>query len=143
MFLLEYRIMKKFLMAAIAVFMMAGTAFATESVVVENNNVVTVQSGNVIDKMIAFVNGLTRKVNEIKTADELLAFAEQVEEEMTAFEKKYFDEIEALGDVLTKEQQDAYMVKIEQVLKAFETAVEKKTKEIMGDYDLDYDDLDF
>lgn len=130
-------------MAAIAVFMMSGTAFATESVVVENNNVVTVQSGNVIDKMIAFVNGLTRKVNEIKTADELLAFAEQVEEEMTAFEEKYFDEIEALGDVLTKEQQDAYMVKLEQVLKAFETAVEKKTKELLEYYDLDYDDLDF
>ena len=124
-------------MAAIAVFMMAGTAFATESVVMVNNNVVTVQSGNAIDKMIAFVNGLTRKVNEIKTADELLAFAGQVEEEMTAFEKKYFDEIEALGDVLTKEQQDAYMVKIEQVLKAFETAVEKKTKELLGDYDLE------
>ena len=130
-------------MAAIAVFMMSGTAFATESVVVVNNNVVTVQSGNVIDKMIAFVNGLTRKVNEIKTADELLAFAEQVEEEMTAFEEKYFDEIEALGDVLTKEQQDAYMVKLEQVLKSFETAVEKKTKELLEYYDLDYDDLDF
>jgi hypothetical protein len=135
--------MKKFLMAAIAVFMMAGTAVAAESVVMVNNNVVTVQSGNAIDKMIAFVNGLTRKVNEIKTADELLAFAEQVEEEMTAFKEKYFDEIEALGDVLTKEQQDAYMVKIEQVLKAFETAVEKKTKELLEDYDLDYDDLDF
>lgn len=130
-------------MAAIAVFMMAGTAVAAESVVMVNNNVVTVQSGNAIDKMIAFVNGLTRKVNEIKTADELLAFAGQVEEEMTAFEKKYFDEIEALEDVLTKEQQDAYMVKLEQVLKAFETAVEKKTKELLGDYDLDYDDLDF
>lgn len=130
-------------MAAIAVFMMAGTAFATESVVMVNNNVVTVQSGNAIDKMIAFVNGLTRKVNEIKTADELLAFAEQVEEEMTAFEKKYLDEIEALEDVLTKEQQDAYMVKLEQVLKAFETAVEKKTKELLEYYDLDYDDLDF
>lgn len=130
-------------MAAIAVFMMSGTAFATESVVMVNNNVVTVQSGNAIDKMIAFVNGLTRKVNEIKTADELLAFAEQVEEEMTAFEEKYFDEIEALEDVLTKEQQDAYMVKLEQVLKAFETAVEKKTKELLEYYDLDYDDLDF
>lgn len=129
-------------MAAIAVFMMSGTAFATESVVMVNNNVVTVQSGNVIDKMIAFVNGLTRKVNEIKTADELLAFAEQVEEEMTAFEEKYFDEIEALEDVLTKEQQDAYMVKLDQVLKAFETAVEKKTKELLEYYDLDYDDLD-
>ena len=135
--------MKKLLMAAIAVFMMAGTAFATESVVMVNNNVVTVQSGNAIDKMIAFVNGLTRKVNEIKTADELLAFAEQVEKEMTAFEKKYLDEIEALEDVLTKEQQDAYMVKLEQVLKAFETAVEKKTKELLEYYDLDYDDLDF
>lgn len=130
-------------MAAIAVLMLTGTAVATESVMVVSNNVTIVQSGNVIDKMIAFVNGLTRKVNEIKTADELLAFAEQVEEEMTAFEEKYFDEIEALGDVLTKEQQDAYMVKLEQVLKAFETAVEKKTKELLGDYDLDYDDLDF
>lgn len=130
-------------MTAIAVLVLSGTAVATESVVMVNNNVVTVQSGNVIDKMIAFVNGLTRKVNEIKTADELLAFAEQVEEEMTAFEEKYFDEIEALGDVLTKEQQDAYMVKLEQVLKAFETAVEKKTKELLGDYDLDYDDLNF
>ena len=129
-------------MAAIAVFMMAGTAFATESVVMVNNNVVTVQSGNAIDKMIAFVNGLTRKVNEIKTADELLAFAEQVEEEMTAFEEKYLDEIEALEDVLTKEQQDAYLVKLEQVLKAFETAVEKKTKELLEYYDLYYDDLD-
>ena len=126
-------------MAAIAVLMLTGTAVATESVMVVSNNVTIVQSGNVIDKMIAFVNGLTKKVNEIKTADELLAFAEQVEEEMTAFEKKYFDEIEALGDVLTKEQQDAYMVKIEQVLKALETAVEKKTKEILEDYD----DLDF
>lgn len=130
-------------MAAIAVLMLTGTAVATESVMVVSNNVTIVQSGNVIDKMIAFVNGLTRKVNEIKTADELLAFAEQVEEEMTAFEEKYFDEIEALGDVLTKEQQDAYMVKLEQVFKAFETAVEKKTKELLGDYDLDYDDLDF
>lgn len=130
-------------MTAIAVLVLSGTAVATESVVMVNNNVVTVQSGNVIDKMIAFVNGLTRKVNEIKTADELLAFAEQVEEEMTAFEEKYFDEIEALEDLLTKEQQDAYMVKLEQVLKAFETAVEKKTKELLEYYDLDYDDLDF
>ena len=130
-------------MTAIAVLVLSGTAVATESVVMVNNNVVTVQSGNVIDKMIAFVNGLTRKVNEIKTADELLAFAEQVEEEMTAFEEKYFDEIEALEDVLTKEQQDAYMVKLEQVLKSFETAVEKKTKELLEYYDLDYDDLDF
>ena len=131
------------MMTAIAVLVLSGTAVATESVVMVNNNVVTVQSGNVIDKMIAFVNGLTRKVNEIKTADELLAFAEQVEEEMTAFEEKYFDEIEALEDVLTKEQQDAYMVKLEQVLKSFETAVEKKTKELLEYYDLDYDDLDF
>lgn len=130
-------------MTAIAVLVLSGTAVATESVMAVSNNVTIVQSGNVIDKMIAFVNGLTRKVNEIKTADELLAFAEQVEKEMTAFEEKYFDEIEALGDVLTKEQQDAYMVKLEQVLKAFETAVEKKTKELQEYYDLDYDDLDF
>ena len=48
-------------MAAIAVFMMAGTAFATESVVMVNNNVVTVQSDNIFDKMIAMVRGYIKK----------------------------------------------------------------------------------
>ena len=69
--------MKKFLMAAIAVFMMAGTAFATESVVMVNNNVVTVQSGNVIDKMIALVKGFTKEINAVQTLGELMKVAEK------------------------------------------------------------------
>ena len=130
-------------MAAIAVFMMSGTTFATESVVVENNNVVTVQSGNAIDKMIALVKGFTKEINEVKTLDELMKVAEKCYEEMTTFEEKYADEVVRLEKTLTEAQMEEYEAKLDQVLKAFETAVEKKTKELLEYYDLDYDDLDF
>ena len=143
MFLLEYRIMKKFLMAAIAVFMMAGTAVAAEKVVVVNNDVTTVQSGNVIDKMIALVKGFTKEINAVKTLDELMKVAEKCYEEMTTFEEKYADEVARLEKTLTEAQMEEYEAKLEQTLEALEAAVEKKTKEIMEDYDLDYDDLDF
>ena len=130
-------------MAAIAVFMMAGVAFATESVVMVNNNVVTVQSGNVIDKMIALVKGFTKEINAVKTLDELMKVAEKCYEEMTTFEEKYADEVVRLEKTLTEAQMEEYEAKLEQTLEALEAAVEKKTKEIMEDYDLDYDDLDF
>ena len=130
-------------MAAIAVFMMAGTAFATESVVMVNNNVVTVQSGNAIDKMIALVKGFTKEINAVKTLDELMKVAEKCYEEMTTFEEKYADEVVRLEKTLTEAQMEEYEAKLEQTLEALEAAVEKKTKEIMEDYDLDYDDLDF
>ena len=57
--------MKKFLMTAIAVLVLSGTAVATESVVMVNNNVVTVQSGNVFDKIIAMVRGYIKKIDAI------------------------------------------------------------------------------
>ena len=130
-------------MAAIAVFMMAGTAVAAEKVVVVNNDVTTVQSGNVIDKMIALVKGFTKEINAVKTLDELMKVAEKCYEEMTTFEEKYADEVARLEKTLTEAQMEEYEAKLEQTLEALEAAVEKKTKEIMEDYDLDYDDLDF
>ena len=93
-------------MAAIAVFMMSGTAVATENVVVVNNNATTVQAGNVIDKLITLINGYTKKVNAVKTLDELEAMAVKFEEEMTAFEEKYADEGMALEGTLTEEQKE-------------------------------------
>lgn len=133
--------MKKFLMAAIAVFMLSGTAVATENVVVVNNNVTTVQSGNAIDKLISMVNGYTKKVNAVKTIDELMKVAEKCFEEMMSFEEKYADEIMELEETLTEAQMARYETKLEQAMEAFEAAVEKKTEQLMESYDVD--DYDF
>ena len=127
--------MKKFLMTAIAVFMMSGTAVATENVVVVNNNATTVQTGNVIDKLITLINGYTKKVNAVKTADELQTVAQNCFEEMTAFEEKYADEIIKLEKTLTEEQRARYETKLEQAIEAFEAAAERKTEELIGELD--------
>lgn len=127
--------MKKFLMTAIAVFMMLGTAVATENVVVVNNNATTVQTGNVIDKLITLINGYTKKVNAVKTADELQTVAQNCFEEMTGFEEKYADEIIKLEKTLTEEQKARYETKLEQAIEAFEAAAERKTEELIGELD--------
>lgn len=122
-------------MTAIAVFMMLGTAVATENVVVVNNNATAVQTGNVIDKLITLINGYTKKVNAVKTADELQTVAQNCFEEMTAFEEKYADEIIKLEKTLTEEQKAKYETKLEQAIEAFEAAAERKTEELIGELD--------
>ena len=62
--------MKKFLMAALAVFMMSGAAVAAEkAVVVENNVATTVSEKNVADQLIDLVKGYTKKINACKQSD--------------------------------------------------------------------------
>ena len=129
--------MKKFLMTAIAVFMMSGTAVATENVVVVNNNATTVQAGNVIDKLITLINGYTKKVNAVKSVEELLKWCEECYDEMMGFEEKHADEIIKLEKTLTEEQMARYETKLEQAMEAFEAAVEKKTEQLMENYDVD------
>ena len=122
-------------MTAIAVFMMSGTTVAIENVVVVNNNATTVQAGNVIDKLITLINGYTKKVNAVKTADELMTVAQNCFEEMMGFEEKYADEIIKLEKTLTEEQMARYETKLEQAMDAFEAAVERKTEELIGELD--------
>ncbi len=118
-------------MTAIAVFMMSGTAVATENVVVVNNNATTVQAGNVIDKLITLINGYTKKVNAVKSVEELLKWCEECYDEMMGFEEKHADEIIKLEKTLTEEQMARYETKLEQAIEAFEAAVEKKTEQLM------------
>ena len=122
-------------MAAIAVFMMSGTAVATENVVVVNNNATTVQTGNVIDKLITLINGYTKKVNAVKSVEEMLKLCEECYDEMMGFEEKHADEIIKLEKTLTEEQMARYETKIEQAMEAFEAAVERKTEELIGELD--------
>jgi NAD-dependent DNA ligase len=129
--------MKKFLMAAIAVFMMAGTAVATENHVEVKSDVAMTQQENVADKLIALIKDYTKKINAAKTIDELIQVSEQCYNEMMDFQKKYEKEIMALEGTLTEAQQAAYEKKIEAAMAEFEAAIEKKTEELIGDYEFE------
>ena len=122
-------------MVAIAVFMMAGTAVATENVIEVKSGVIITQQENVVDRLIKLIEGYTKQVNAAKTLDELMAVAEKCIEEMTAFEEKYADEIMAVEETLTEAQMEKYEAKLEQVLEAFEVATEKKTEQLIGELD--------
>ena len=133
--------MKKFLMAAIAVFMMAGTTIAAENVVVVNNEVTTTVSENAADKLIALIKSYTNKINAAKTVDELMQVSEQCYAEMMEFQEKNMEEIAALEGTLTEEQQAAYEEKLEAALAEFEAAAEKKAEELMGEFE--FEDAEF
>ena len=133
--------MKRFLMAAIAVFVMTGTSFAagSESYVVVDNTVVTnQQKQNVIDKMIVMIKGFTKKVNAVKSVEELMKVAEQCYADMMDFQEKHEAEIMMIEEVLTEQQMEAYEAKMEKALEEFETAVEKKTEQLTEDFDFDF-----
>lgn len=125
--------MKKFLMAAIAVFMMAGTSVASESVAVVENNVTTTVSENAVDKVIAMVKGYIQKINAAKTMEELMGLAEAFGEEMMSLEEKYGDEIAALEETLSPEQMEKYEAEMEKVMAEMEAAVTKKVEQLGGE----------
>ena len=133
--------MKKFLLVAIAVFMMAGTTIAAENVVVVNNEVTTTVSENAADKLIALIKSYTNKINAVKTVDELMKVSEQCYTEMMEFQEKNMEEIMALEGTLTEEQQAAYEEKLEAVMAEFEAAAEKKAEELMGEFE--FEDAEF
>lgn len=128
-------IMKKILLVALAVFMMAGTAVEAENVIELRSGVTIIQQENAVDRLIKLIEGYTKQVNAAKTADELLTVAQKCFEEMTTFQEKYADEIMALEETLTEAQMEEYEAKLEKVLAAFEVAVNKKTEEIVGEID--------
>ena len=111
-------------MAAIAVFMMAGTALATENHVEVKSDVAMTQQENVADKLIALIKGYTKKINAAKTIDELIQVSELCYNEMMDFQKKYEKEIMAFDGTLTEAQQAAYEKKLEAAMDEFEAAAE-------------------
>ena len=121
--------MKRFLMAAIAVLMLAAPALAAEKAV--EVNVLMTQKENVIDKLIALINNYTKKVNAVKTADELLLITEQCYADVMEFNEKYENELITLEKTLTEEQMAAYETKLEKALANFEAAVEKQVARLL------------
>ena len=121
--------MKRFLMAAIAVLMLAAPALAAEKAV--EVNVLMTQKENVIDKLIALINNYTKKVNAVKTADELLLITEQCYADVMELNEKYENELITLEKTLTEEQMAAYETKLEKALANFEAAVEKQVARLL------------
>ena len=121
--------MKRFLMAAIAVLMLAAPALAAEKAV--EVNVLMTQKENVIDKLIALIDNYTKKVNAVKTADELLLITEQCYADVMELNEKYENELITLEKTLTEEQMAAYETKLEKALANFEAAVEKQVARLL------------
>ena len=127
--------MKKFLISAVAVFLMSGAAVATENITLVENNVMTLQSGNAMDKLIALINGYTKKINAVKSVDELMVVSGQCNNEMTEFVEKYEEEIMVLENTLKDYQLANYEKKLEKAMADFEAAVEKKLEQYVQDMD--------
>ena len=125
--------MKKFLMAAIAVFMMAGTAVASESIVAVENSVNTVADENVADKMIALIKDYTKKIEAAETMEALDAVYKGVEQAMATFSKDNAAEIAKFDAELTGKMKEKYEAELSKVMKQFESALEKKAMKFLGE----------
>ena len=125
--------MKKFLMAALAVFMMAGTAVATERIAVVENGVVTMASDNIADKMIALVKEHTKKIDAAQTLDAFNAAYEAFQQALTEFSEKNAAEIAAFDKNISAEEQKKYETELQKVIKQLEKTVEKKAMKFLGE----------
>ena len=125
--------MKKFLMAAIAVFMMAGTAVASESIVAVENSVNTVADENVADKMIALIKDYTKKIEAAETMETLDAVYKEFEQAMATFSKDNAAEIAKFDAELTGKIKEKYEAELSKVMKQFESALEKKAMKFLGE----------
>ena len=125
--------MKKFLMAAIAVFMMAGTAVASESIVAVENSVNTVADENVADKMIALIKDYTKKIEAAETMEALDAVYKGFEQAMATFSKDNAAEIAKFDAELTGKMKEKYEAELSKVMKQFESALEKKAMKFLGE----------
>lgn len=123
--------MKKFLLAAVAVFVMAGNSFAAEAEGAPAMQVsaISVNEENVIDKFVALINSYTKKVKAAKDQDELLSIANEFVKVVTEFEKNSKEEIMALEERLTEAQAKEYENILSKAMDEYAAAVTAKLEE--------------
>ena len=123
--------MKKLLLVAVAVFMMAGNSFAadTENVSTVQVSTISVDEENAMDKFIAIINGYTKKIKAVKSKNELKSIAVEFATVMTMYEKNNKAEIEALESRLTEAQVKEYEKAVTKALADFQAALAAKQAE--------------
>ena len=125
--------MKKFLMAAIAVFMMTGSAIAAENVVVVENNVTTTASDNIADKLIALMKSYTSKANAATSMEALEKIYAEFEAAMTEFGEKNANEIAEFDANISEDAKKKYEVALQKAMEQLTKAFEKKALQFMGE----------
>lgn len=123
--------MKKILLVAVAVFMMAGNSFAAEmnGTYTVLNSAISVDEENAMDKFIAIINGYTKKIKAVKSKNELKSIAVEFATVMTMYEKNNKAEIEALESRLTEAQVKEYEKAMTKALADFQAALAAKQAE--------------
>ena len=123
--------MKKFLLAAVAVFIMAGNSFAAEAkgAPTMQVSVISINEENVIDKFVALINSYTKKVKAAKDQDELLSIANEFVKAVTEFENNSKAEIEALEERLTEAQAKEFENALNKAMDEYTAAVTAKLDE--------------
>ena len=123
--------MKKFLLAAVAVFVMAGNSFAAdaEGAPAMQVSAIFVNEENVIDKFVALINSYTKKVKAAKDQDELLSIANEFVKVVTEFEKNSKEEIMALEERLTEAQAKELENALNKAMDEYTAAVTAKLEE--------------
>lgn len=122
--------MKKFLMAAIAVFMMSGTAVATEMKEPVSNVVTVNEQHDVFNQMIAIIEKYTNKIESATSLKELTTYAAGLEKEIRDFEKKNAAAITAFETSLSAEEKAEYEKKTMKAMEKLEQVVKQKMKEL-------------
>lgn len=123
--------MKKLLLVAVAVFMMAGNSFAadTEKVSTVQVSAISVDEENAMDKFIAIINDYTKKIKATKSKKELSSIAVEFATVMTVYEQNNKAEIEALESRLTEAQVKEYEKAMTKALADFKAALAAKQAE--------------
>ena len=124
--------MKKFLMAAVAVFMMSGTVVANNAVV-EKNVVAVAADENVADKLIALMKSYTTKANAATSMEALEKIYTEFEAAMANFAEKNTDEIAEFEANITDEAKKKYEVALQKAMEQLTKVFEKKALQFMGE----------
>lgn len=122
--------MKKMILAAIAVFMMAGTAVATEMKEPVSNVVTVNEQHDVLNQMIAIIEKYTNKIESATSLKELTTYAAGLEKEIRDFEKKNAAAIKAFEASLSAEEKAEYEKKTMKAMEKMGQVVKQKMKEL-------------
>lgn len=118
------------ILAAVAVFMMAGTAVATEMKEPVSNVVTVNEQHDVFNQMIAIIEKYTNKIENATSLKELTTYAAGLEKEIWDFEEKNAEALKAFEASLSAEEKAEYEKKTMKAMEKLEQVVKQKMKEL-------------
>lgn len=119
------------MIAVFAMFLLSGTSAAMVDVI--DGNAVSVATGNILDKLIALVNGYAKKVDAVGSMEEVEAVYAEFEQTVASFTKENAREIAKFDAQLTDKIRADYAAELAKAIRRFKAALEKKAMEFLGE----------